>query len=160
LAALRGFYGAHPIHLILLLGCFALAAYTVLLTAGSTSQLRWMAVWFACALIGHDLVLFPVYALLDRFLRRERRSRRGPRLPLHNYLRVPALASALLFLVFLPGIIQQGEGVYHAATGQYQDLFLARYLLCVAAFFVISAVVYGIRAVATRHAEAGRAQDG
>lgn len=150
LAKVRALYGSHPLHLLLLLAGFALAAYTVFLLR-SNSQLPWMAVWFCCALVGHDLVLFPLYALLDRALGRRRRGSDTQRLPLRNYIRVPALGAVLLLLLFLPGIIEQGAGTYLAATGQTQDPFLARWLLCTAALFVISAAVY-----AARTARAGR----
>lgn len=155
LRRVRDTYGSHPLHLILLLACFALAAYTVLLLASGTSRLGWMAVWFLCALLGHDLVLFPVYAVADRLLGTRSRAPRAM-VPVRNYVRMPLLASGLLFLLFLPGIIQQGEGAYHAATGQFQDPFLARYLLCVAALFVISALVYATRVALARRARGQR----
>jgi hypothetical protein len=147
--AFRRIYGAQPLHLLILVAGFALAAY-VLITIGP--QALWnrhtwwqsIAVWFAAAVIVHDLVLFPVYALLDRFASAATaRVRLNP--PLLNYLRIPALGAGLTFLVFLPGIIRQGAGTYLAATGQTQEPFLGRWLLLTAAMFAISAVVYGIR---------------
>ncbi|MFI7674135.1 hypothetical protein [Actinophytocola sp. NPDC049390] len=101
-----------------------------------------MAVWFAAAVIGHDLVLFPLYSAADHALQR---ATRRTQVPLVNHVRVPALASELLLLLFLPGIIRQGEGTYLAATGQTQGPFLARWLLLTAAFFTTSATVYAIR---------------
>jgi hypothetical protein len=74
-------------------------------------------VWFAVAVIGHDLILFPLYALADRLLRRPRSSpddtdgapqHPSRRMPLTNYIRMPTLAAGLLLLMFLPGIIEQG----------------------------------------------------
>ena len=107
-------------------------------------------VWFAAAIIAHDLVLFPIYALVDRIL--VAGSRLRPRIeasvPVLNYVRIPAMGAALTLLVFLPGIIQQGAPVYAAATGQTQEPFLGRWLLLTAAMFAISAVVYGIRLAA------------
>jgi len=67
-----------------------------------------------------------------------------------NYLRVPALGCALLFLMFSPGIIQQGRLSYLAATGLTQQPYLGRWLLLTAALFTASALAYAIRlAVAT-----------
>ena len=56
----------------------------------------------------------------------------------------------LFLLIFLPGIIQQGEATSQAATGQTQQPFLGRWLLLTAAMFAISALVYVARLVATR----------
>ena len=76
-----------------------------------------IAVWFAAAIIAHDLVLFPMYALADRLLVATQRSAHRCAVPALNYIRVPALGAALTLLVFLPGIIEQGAPTYWAATG-------------------------------------------
>jgi NADH dehydrogenase len=150
-ARLRGFYGEHPLHLLVLLACFALAGYTAVQVV-TDQQWPWMLVWFLAAVVGHDLVLFPVYALLDvsatsllDVLRRHRRAGMPARVPVLNYLRIPALGAGLTLALFLPGIIRQGAFTYHTATGLTQQPFLARWLLLCAAMFVVSAVVYGIR---------------
>ncbi|MGH3541935.1 MAG: hypothetical protein ACRDTO_06085 [Mycobacterium sp.] len=117
-----------------------------------------IAVWFAAAVVAHDLLLFPIYALADRILwiRRGRRVDRGPRVSARNYLRIPAMASGLTLLVFLPGIIEQGAGTYLAATGQTQQPFLGRWLLLTAVMFGASAVLYLVRSVlAGRRARVG-----
>ena len=150
----RDLYGSHPLHLLTMLAGFALAGYVVATFKPVTlwnPQVWWqsIAVWFAAAIVLHDLVLFPVYALADRFLAipaQRRRRRPGEALvPALNHIRVPALASGLTLLVFLPGIIQQGKSTYVAATGQTQEPFLGRWLLLTAAMFGISAVLYAIR---------------
>lgn len=144
---IRRAYGEHPLHLLILLGSFALTGYALVHLIGAPPVPR-MAVWFLAAVIGHDLVLFPLYAAADRSitgLRRRRRPRRAPAVPVLNYLRVPALGTALLFLLFLPGIIRQGARTYLNATGQTQEPFLARWLLLTAAMFAASAMVYVIR---------------
>lgn len=147
----RRLYGAAPVHLLFLLGCFALAGYAAALIAHFAQAPR-IAVWFAAAVIVHDLVLFPAYTLADRsldgLLRGRRRAPRGsaavsPR----NYLRVPTLGSALLLVVFLPGIIRQGAGSYLAATGQTQAPFLTRWLLLSATLFALSALLYGTQVI-------------
>jgi hypothetical protein len=103
-------------------------------------------VWFAAAVILHDLVLFPLYALADRILVRGTRIRRLP-VPVVNHLRVPALGSGLTLLLFLPGIVKQGGPTLMAAAGQTQEMFLGRWLLLTAAMFGISAVVYAVRLI-------------
>ena len=145
---IRG-YGASPLHLLSLLGCFALAGYAAAHLVREPTLVR-ILIWFLAALIGHDLVLFPLYALADRSLSAALRGlwpRRGPaaRVPPLNYLRLPLLGAALLLLVFLPGILRQGQQTYHAATGQDQHPFRDRWLLLTATMFLLSAVSYAIR---------------
>jgi hypothetical protein len=152
----RAFYGAHPLHLLTMLAGFAVLGYVV---ATLTPKALWnphvwwqsIAVWFAVAIIAHDLVLFPLYALADRLLTipADRWAHRPARSAI-NYIRLPLLASALTFVVFLPGIIEQGAPTYQAATGQTQEPFLGRWLLLAAAMFGASAAVYAVRAVRTR----------
>ncbi len=152
----RGFYGAHPLHLLGVLAGFALLGYIISVVGPAAlwnTSVWWQSilVWFLGAVVLHDLVLFPLYAIADRThtagLRalRGRRARSQPRVPATNYVRVPVLASGLLFLVFFPGIIEQGSTTYLAATGQTQAPFLARWLLAVAVIFAISALTYTVR---------------
>lgn len=144
----RRVYGSHPLHLLALLGCFALSGYVALQLVDAPNLLR-MLVWFAGAVIAHDLVLFPLYALADRSLTGARRVLRpGGRsgVPALNYIRVPALGAALTFIVFVPGIIQHNEPAVRAITGLGQDPYLQRWLLLSGAMFVLSAVVYALRA--------------
>ena len=71
-----------------------------------------------------------------------------------NYLRVPTLAAGLSLLLFFPGIIQQGQASYSAATGQSQQPFFGRWLLLVAALYGFSALAYAARlSVAGRRGE-------
>jgi hypothetical protein len=62
-----------------------------------------------------------------------------------NYVRTPALGAALLLVMFLPGIIEQGAGTYRSATGLTQAPYLGRWLILTAVMFGVSAVVYAIR---------------
>jgi cellulose synthase/poly-beta-1,6-N-acetylglucosamine synthase-like glycosyltransferase len=144
---IRRAYGRHPLHLLILLASFALTGYAVIHLIGAPLVAR-MAVWFVAAVIGHDLVLFPLYAVADHSvtgLLRRRRTHRRPVIPVLNYIRIPALGTILLLLLFLPGIIRQGARTYLNATGQTQQPFLGRWLLVTAAMFAISALVYAIR---------------
>ncbi len=159
--ALNGFrriYGSHPLHLLTLVAGFALFGYVIASvkpTALWNPNTWWqsIAVWFAAAIIAHDLVLFPIYALADRLLLATGARRRpASRVPVLNYVRVPALGAGLSLLVFLPGIIKQGAPTFRAATGLTQDVFLGRWLLLTAAMFAISAVIYAIRLMAVDRA--------
>jgi hypothetical protein len=157
-------YGSHPLHLLTMVSGFALLGYilatfkpSTLLNPGAWWQS--IAVWFAAAVVAHDLLFFPLYALADRVLtaRISRPpSRSHPKVFVRNYIRVPALGAGLTLLIFLPGIIEQGEPTYQAATGQTQQPFLGRWLLLTAAMFAVSALVYAMRLAAARRQAAAR----
>ena len=153
----RAVYGSNPLHLLTFIAGFALFGYVLATIKPSTlwnPNTWWQSilVWFAAAIIAHDLVLFPIYAMLDRILFAGSRLQRRPvtSVPVLNYVRIPAMGAALTLLVFLPGIIQQGAPVYAAATGQTQEPFLGRWLLLTAAMFAVSAITYGVRLAAAR----------
>ncbi|MEU9825368.1 hypothetical protein [Micromonospora chersina] len=147
MAEFRRAYGAATWHLLLLAGCFAVTGWIALRLAGEASAGR-MLLWFLGAVIAHDLVLFPVYASLDRVLRRALR-RGGVASPL-NHVRVPALGAGLLFLVYLPGILGLGDGTYLAATGLAPRTMLGRWLAVSAALFAGSALLYVVRRLSGR----------
>jgi hypothetical protein len=165
IARFTAFYGSNPLHLLGTIAAWALAGYVVTVLGPHAlwnHKVWWqsIAVWFLAAIIAHDLVLFPLYALADRSVTaalaavRNRRAGSPPRVPrvsALNYVRVPTLATGLTLLLFFPGIIQQGQVSYFAATGQNQHPFLGRWLLLVAALYGFSALVYAIRlAIAER----------
>ena len=151
IARFRRTYGAQPLHLLSLLACFALAAYAFLQASHGPLPLR-MAVWFVAALVGHDLVLFPLYALADRSLSaalpRRRAVTRHPGTV--NYVRVPALLSGLLLLIFFPLILRKSEGPYGAASGLDQSPYLGRWLLLTGIAFTVSALLFALRAARSR----------
>jgi hypothetical protein len=160
----RRLYGERVLHLIILLAALALAAYavSVLGLKGLYNPRVWwqsIGVWFAVAVIGHDLVLFPLYALAERLIpaRRHPRRRAGvrereqPRVPLTNYVRMPTMAAGLMLLLFFPGIIEQGAVTYRNATGLTQAPFLHRWLLLVAAAYLISATWYVVKTIRLHH---------
>jgi hypothetical protein len=153
IARFRALYGSHPLHLLTLIVGFTLFG-AVIATIGWRAlwnpNVWWqsIAVWFAVAVIVHDLVLFPLYALADRVLTLT--GRIPVPVPVLNHLRIPALGAGLTLLMFLPGIIAQGGPAYTAATGQTQEPFLGRWLMLTAAMFAASAVVYAIRLATTR----------
>jgi hypothetical protein len=148
---IRRLYGAGPLHLLALLACFSLVGYAVTYLTVEPELPR-VLIWFVAAVIAHDLIAYPLYTLADRTLRatltRLHLPRGGP--PVLNYIRVPALASALLFVVYFPGIIRQGGGAYYAASGHTQRPFLVRWLLLTAILFTVSVGVY-IARVAYAH---------
>jgi hypothetical protein len=157
----RRLYGAHPLHLLTLVASFAIVGYVISLLGVHSlwnDRVWWQSiiVWFLGAIVLHDLVLFPFYALADRSLGAGWRSVTGrapqatPAVSPRNYLRIPVMASGLLFLLFFPGIIRQGSASYHRATGLTQQPFLGRWLLLTGAFFGVSAIAYAARTVQVR----------
>jgi hypothetical protein len=156
------FYGSNPLHLLGTVTAFSLAGYVVILLGPQAlwnPKVWWqsIAVWFTAAIIAHDLVLFPLYALADRSVTNALAAVRGgrkepsPRVSPLNYLRVPTLATGLSLMLFFPGIIQQGHSSYAAATGQNQQPFFGRWLLLVSALYGVSALAYAVRSAVVGH---------
>ncbi|MDQ0281150.1 hypothetical protein [Rhodococcoides fascians] len=151
--AFRRIYGGHPLHAVGLLLSFALVGYVVHIAGPKTlwnSDIWWhsIAVWFFGSVLLHDAVLFPLYSVADRLL--TGLGRLQLTVSPVNYIRVPALGTALTFLMFFPGILSQGAETYRAATGLTQDPFLERWLVLTTVLFAASAVVYFIRFTVVR----------
>jgi peroxiredoxin len=137
-------YGANPLHLLALLGSFALAGYAAARLV--PSRPLGVAAWFLGAVVGHDLLLMPLYALADRSAMAAIRHR-APRLPAApwiNYLRVPAGLSALLLLVWFPLILRLHTS-YSASTTLSADPYLWHWLAVTGALFLLSAVMLALR---------------
>jgi hypothetical protein len=141
---LLGWYGAGPLHLLSLLACFALAGYAAAQLV--PSRPLGVAVWFLGAVIGHDLLLVPLYSLADRSAGAVFRHR-APGLPAVawvNYVRVPAALSGLLLLIWFP-LIFRLTAVYHASTTLSADPYVWHWLAVTGALFLLSAVAFAIR---------------
>jgi hypothetical protein len=159
----RALYGASPLHLLGALASFAIIAVAVSgWFAEPAVSLKYILIWFAGAIVAHDLLLLPAYSALDRLTAiRRRRSApaaepsgdaapsAGPDAPAATvpvpgrvYLRVPVILSGVLLLVFGPEILDLGDSTYHVASGQHQHVYLARYLAIVAVMFSLSALAY------------------
>lgn len=126
-----------PFQLLLLACSFALATYAgVRLLAGDWFG---VALWIVGAALLHDLVLLPLYTAADRAVTGglAAAGRRGWTL----YVRVPALLSGLLLLVWFPLISGMTAGRYRSATGLSPDGFLTRWLLITAVLFGGSALL-------------------
>jgi hypothetical protein len=143
---LRRHYGAGPLHLLGLLASLALAGYGASRVAQLPQATR-VAVWFVGGAIGHDLVLWPLYALADRGAVRAARRHpdRLPRTPWINHLRVPAVISGVLLAVSFPLVLRLSPGPYQAATGLTPAPYLQRWLLITGTLFALSAIIYAVR---------------
>ena len=137
-------YGASPLHLLALLGCFALAGYAAARLVPSRPV--GVAVWFLGAVAGHDLLLMPLYTLADRSAMAVIRHcpPRLPSVPWINYLRVPAGLSALLLLVWFPLILRLHTS-YRASTTLSPDPYLGHWLAVTGALFLLSAAMMALR---------------
>ncbi|MGH3915780.1 MAG: hypothetical protein ACRDTC_20570 [Pseudonocardiaceae bacterium] len=141
---ITAWYGANPLHLLALIASFALTGYAAerLLAAQPVSVL----IWFLGAAIGHDLILFPLYALADFSAARvlTRRPADRPPGPWINYLRFPAVISGILLLVWFP-LIARDPQEFEAAAGYTADPYLERWLAVTGILFGISALGYALR---------------
>ncbi|MFP5020972.1 hypothetical protein [Pseudonocardia phyllosphaerae] len=144
------------VRLALVAGCAGLAWYAVTTIVGDDPSLWWMGVWFAGAIVLHDLVLFPLYAGGDRILTLLLRVLPPTRVPLVNHVRIPVLGSGLALLMFLPGIIRQGGATHLAATGLDQEPYRMRWMWLTVALCAVSAVVWLVRTLTARARDTGR----
>jgi hypothetical protein len=137
-------YGASPLHLLALLACFGLAGYAAVRLV-SSHPLAVIA-WFLGAVIGHDLLLIPLYSLADRSATAAMRHREPdlPATPWINYVRVPAALSGLLLLVWFP-LIFRLRSPYHASTTLSADPYVWHWLAVTGALFLLSAVAFALR---------------
>jgi hypothetical protein len=151
-------YGAGPLHLLAVLATFAVAAYALRRALELTSNPDRIVIWLGGSIVAHDLILFPFYALLGviaagAFLPGDRRS--SLRIAALNHLRVPALLSGLLLLVWYPLIAGPADRGFMRLTGMSKDVYLERWLLLSAVLFAVSAGVFALRLPGLRRA-AGR----
>jgi hypothetical protein len=132
------------LHLLALLACFGLAGYAAARLI--PSQPLGVAAWFLGAVIGHDLLLMPLYSLADRSAIAAIRHR-DPQLPVTpwiNYVRVPAALSGLLLLVWFPLILRL-QSPYRASTTLSADPYVWHWLAVTGALFLLSAVAFALR---------------
>jgi hypothetical protein len=137
-------YGAGPLHLLTLLGCFALAGFAVVELL--PNNFIGIPVWLVGAVIAHDLILMPLYTLADRSVMAVFRHR-PPSLPAGpwiNYLRVPAALSGLLLLIWFPLILRLPTRFPDTTTlplGPY----LWHWVAVTGALFLLSAAALALR---------------
>jgi hypothetical protein len=140
------------VQLVVLLASFTIAGYAgIRLLAGNPIG---VGAWFVGSAVVHDLVLFPLYAGLDAALVRLLRRRPGLAtvVGVHwlNYLRIPAVVSGLLLLVWSPLILRTSDTAYHAASGLSAQPFLPRWLAVTGVLFAISAATLAVRVAIIR----------
>jgi hypothetical protein len=142
-----------PVALLALLASFAVAGYAgVRLLSGNPVG---VGAWFVGSAVVHDLVLFPLYAGVDAalvtLLRRRPTLATVAGVPWLNHLRVPAVVSGVLLLVWSP-LILRVPTAYQEASGLSAQPFLPRWLAVTAVLFAISAVTLAVRVATVRRA--------
>lgn len=145
----RAAYGSSPLHLLAVIASLALAGYAFLQIAGTPTALGTL-VWFAAAIVAHDLIAFPLYSALNLIAFRSlgghedaRAGRAG--VPVINHVRIPLFLSGLCLLLFFPLILGLSSANYEKDAGLGTGVFLDRWLGLSAALFLGSAVVYAVR---------------
>ena len=143
------------LQLLALLASFAVAGYAAIrLLPGNPIGI---GAWFIGSAVVHDLVLFPLYAGLDAalvlLLRRHPTLATVGGVPWLNHLRVPAVVSGLLLLVWSPLILRLPTE-FPAASGLSEQPFLPHWLAVTLVLFGASATTLLAR-VATKTRRAG-----
>ncbi len=146
--AFRREYGAGPLHLLAVTASIAVAAYALSRVFDVVGEPPRVVLWLAGAIVAHDLVLFPLYALLGliaggALVPDARRSRL--RIAALNHLRAPALASGLLLLVWFPLIAAKAPRTFMRSTGLDVGIYFDRWLLATAVLFTGSALLFALR---------------
>lgn len=148
---LRALYGAGPLNLLVLVASFAITGAAVAGWFQRPRDIVTVLEWFAAAIVLHDLVALPLYSLLDRVahgsVRLGVRAVRGSLPALVNptpYLRIPAILSGLLLLVFFPVVFGFGSAAEHSASGIAESGYLVRWLLATGVIFAGAATAYAV----------------
>ncbi|HSL08222.1 MAG TPA: hypothetical protein VK887_09605 [Pseudonocardiaceae bacterium] len=141
-----------PVALLALLASFVVAGYAgVRLLSGNPVG---VGAWFVGSAVVHDLVLFPLYAGVDAalvaLLRRRPALATVAGVPWLNHLRVPAVVSGVLLLVWSPLILRLPTATYLDASGLSAQPFLPRWLAVTAVLFAISAATLAVRVARIR----------
>ena len=140
---LRDRYGAGPLHLIAVIASFAIAGYAFVEIADHPGVISF-AIFFAGAIVAHDMIAFPIYSVLNR-VAGGATAAAGLTSASINYVRVPALLSAFALIVWFPLVLGLSSDRYVANSGHAEPDFLGRWLLLTAALFLISGLVFAIR---------------
>ncbi len=145
---LRRSYGAGPVHLAVTVLSLAVVAYSLYRVFGELSDPLRFLIWFGGAIVAHDLLLVPLYAVLGALVVRVTRSAdpsNRMRVAALNHVRVPLFLSGLSLLVWLPLVLGKGERSYMSASGLSNDVYFERWLVLSAALFLGSALLFALR---------------
>jgi hypothetical protein len=138
-------YGSGPLHLVAVTASFSLAGYALIQILDLPRGLDFV-LWFAAAVVAHDLVLLPVYSLMAAIAYRALDVSRGEplRVAAINHLRIPAMLSGLALLVWFPLILGLSDR-YERATALGIEPYFGRWLLLTGIAFGLSAIAFALR---------------
>lgn len=140
-------YGSSPLHLAALVASLAVAGYAAVRLLGARPAA--VALWFVGAAVLNDLVLAPLYALLDRVGRGRRAFPSW-----WNHVRVPAAVSLLLLLVWFPEITRRSRQYPRLSTLDSSG-YLGRWLAVTGVLFALSALALAAGRLRRRRAGSG-----
>jgi hypothetical protein len=143
----RRLYGSNPLHLLVTIACFAIAGYAATKLRVADTDVVGIVVWLGGAVIGHDLILFPLYAIADRSVMAvfRRRPPALPAVPWINYLRVPVVFSGILLMIWFPLIFRLPTQFQADHTTLPLTPYLGRWLGVTGALFLLSAITFAVR---------------
>jgi hypothetical protein len=142
---LRAIYGQGPLHLIAVVASFAIATYAFLEIADTSHPINF-AIWFVGAIVAHDMIAFPLYSALGAIAGAGlQRPDLTPGLFSINFVRIPALLSAFVFIVWFPIILGLSETEVVESTGLGTSPFLGRWLLLTGVLFLASGTLYAVK---------------
>jgi hypothetical protein len=157
MSGLRRVHDREPLHLLAIVVSFAIVAAGVAGWFQAGSDPRGIILWALGSAIAFEWILLPLAWLLDwvafgrswtvGFDRGETAPDQAgaDRAPTNRaYVRVPAMLSALLLIVFAPLIFRADTPTFVATTGLQPPDYLARWLLATAAMFAASAMLYAL----------------
>jgi|tagenome__1003787_1003787.scaffolds.fasta_scaffold19238533_2 hypothetical protein len=139
-AAFRRRYGASPLHLLASLAAIALGGWAALQALSFRAPVNWL-VWLVGGALLHDLFALPLYSALDRLA-----ARVAPVAPAVNYVRVPAVVSGTLLLVYFPLILHRAPANVERVAGRTPQGVTTWWAAITAALFLGSALLYALRA--------------
>jgi hypothetical protein len=137
------------LHLLVHAAAFGVAGYALAQIMRGGSVLNFIA-WFAGAAVVHDLLVLPLYSLLDRFTRTPQRRPSAPRVAWINHVRAPAVISGLLLLIYFPAIFGLSDRNYFLASGHHPHGYARNWLAITAVLFGASGLLYAIRVIRAR----------
>jgi hypothetical protein len=153
----RAGYGAAPVHLLAIIVSFVIVGAAFVNWFHARTHIGNILVWYVGCLLAIELMLIPLAWALDRTAH-EQVSRRVGR-PLRGagwaYVRIPAMLSGLMLIVFLPLILRLGDSTFRAYTGMTTSVYLVRWLAASTAIFACSALLYAARFARKRRAVRG-----
>lgn len=133
-------YGAGPLHLLSSVAMGAIVIYALSQIAGASEPIDF-AIWFAGAVIAHDMIAFPLYSVLG--LIAGGATAKAPANTI-NYIRVPAFLSAIAFVVFFPFILGIDADYFQEKTGVEPSGYFEKWLLLTAVLALASALLFAI----------------